>query len=347
MLEFKKIDFFSEINNYDAIVNTVNSVGVMGKGIALEFKKRYPENFIEYKKACQSKELKIGKSLVFPIEDELIHTKFIINFPTKVHWRNPSKIEYIEEGLNDLAEIIRDKEIKSILMPALGCGNGNLDWDIVKPLIKKKLDHLNDIRITVIEPKTTANTKPKKPRLTITRKKLLLLMNDYNKSSTSSSLITYKEVNLLSYLLTYVDPKLNLDFSLSSVGPYCKDINSILLSLNGYYISPQKNNTSGNSTPIKVNTINFPKKTEVIQDKDYLEVKELIKGFESPTELMLLCVVHWFKFNEGAPEENLLNKVHDWLKSSSGLDVEDKLINKAINRIIKISINTTNLKFDL
>jgi len=345
MIEFRKANFFNEINNFEAIINTVNCVGVMGKGIALEFKKRYPENFIAYKKACQSKELIIGKSLVFPIMDDL-NTKFIINFPTKLHWRNPSKIEYIEQGLDDLVEIIRDKKIKSILMPALGCGNGNLDWDIVKPLIKKKLEHLNDIKVTVIEPTPTVNTKLKKPRLTTTRKKLLLLMNDYNKSS-SSSLITYKEVNLLSYLLTYVDPKLNLDFSLSSVGPYCKDINSILLSLNGYYISPLKNNTSKNSTPIKVNTINFPKKTEVLQDKDYLEVKELIKGFENPTELMLLCVVHWFKFNEGASEENLLNKVHDWLKCSSDLNVEDKLINKAINRIIKISINTTNLKLDL
>ncbi|WP_052323601.1 MULTISPECIES: type II toxin-antitoxin system antitoxin DNA ADP-ribosyl glycohydrolase DarG [Lysinibacillus] len=345
MIEFRKANFFNEINNFEAIINTVNCVGVMGKGIALEFKKRYPENFIAYKKACQSKELIIGKSLVFPLMDDL-NTKFIINFPTKLHWRNPSKIEYIEQGLDDLVEIIREKKIKSILMPALGCGNGNLDWDIVKPLIKKKLEHLNDIRVTVIEPTPTVNTKLKKPRLTTTRKKLLLLMNDYNKSSTSS-LITYKEVNLLSYLLTYVDPKLNLDFSLSSVGPYCKDINSILLSLNGYYISPQKNNTSKNSTPIKVNTINFPKKTEVLQDKDYLEVKELIKGFESPTELMLLCVVHWFKFNEGVSEENLLNKVHDWLKCSSDLNVEDKLINKAINRIIKISIHTTNLKLDL
>jgi len=346
MIEFKKINFFDEINNYDAIVNTVNSVGVMGKGIALEFKKRYPENFMAYKKACQSKELKIGKSLVFSLKDDLLHTRFIINFPTKLHWRNPSKIEYIEQGLDELVEIIEDKEIKSILMPALGCGNGNLDWAIVKPLIKKKLEDLKDIRITVIEPTTTAITKPKKPRLTITRKKLLLLMNDYNKNTTAG-LITYKEVNLLSYLLTYVDPKLNLNFSLSSVGPYCKDINSILIILNGYYITPQKNNSKMNSTPIKVNTINFPKKAEVLKDKDYLLVKEFIKDFENPTELMLLCVVHWFKFNEGITEDNLFSKVHDWLKSSSNINIEDKLIFKAINRIIKISINTENLKFDL
>lgn len=124
-------------SNTEAIVNTVNCVGVMGKGLALQFKKKYPENFMAYKNACDLGQVKVGKMFVYKA-NTLFGNKYIINFPTKKHWRNPSKLEYIVAGLDDLIEIIKSNEIKSIAIPPLGCGLGGLDWVIVKRLIVSK-----------------------------------------------------------------------------------------------------------------------------------------------------------------------------------------------------------------
>src|SRR5438067_432660 len=129
--------------NVEALVNTVNTVGVMGKGIALQFKERFPENYKLYKAAADAKELHTGKMFVVPT-NRMDDVKWIINFPTKKHWRYPSKIEYIKEGLDDLVDVIKKYQIKSIALPSLGCGNGGLDWDIVKPLITEKLSVLED-----------------------------------------------------------------------------------------------------------------------------------------------------------------------------------------------------------
>ncbi len=133
----------------DAIVNTVNCMGVMGKGIALQFKRKWPENFKVYEKACRSGLVKTGKMFVHDLG--ALHNgkpEFIINFPTKNHWREKSKLSYIEEGLDDLIKVIRELKIKSIAIPPLGCGNGGLDWDVVKKIIEESLAPLDiDIRL--------------------------------------------------------------------------------------------------------------------------------------------------------------------------------------------------------
>ena len=128
----------------DALVNPVNTVGVMGAGLALIFKKSFPQNFIEYKKVCNSGELVPGKVHVWrPITHNLFEdSQIVVNFPTKKHWKDPSKIEYISDGLDDLARAIVDLEIESIAIPKLGCGLGGLKWSEVQPLIKSKLEHL-------------------------------------------------------------------------------------------------------------------------------------------------------------------------------------------------------------
>ncbi len=137
----------------EALVNAVNTVGVMGKGIALQFKKSFPNNYIAYRDACGRGEVTVGKMFVTR-ETTLMNDKdrFIINFPTKKHWRNPSQLEYIEQGLVDLSKIIAEKEIKSIAIPPLGCGNGGLDWTIVKGIIEKALESFDDVDILVYEP---------------------------------------------------------------------------------------------------------------------------------------------------------------------------------------------------
>ena len=150
MITYKTTNIFRE--NVQAIVNPVNCVGVMGKGLALAFKKKYLNNYKAYKIACLNNNIKIGKMFVY--EMYRLCPQYIINLPTKQHWKDSSKLEYIESGLKDLVLIIKDCNIKSIAIPALGCGCGGLDWSTVKQVIEKYLSSLKDINIIVIEPKT-------------------------------------------------------------------------------------------------------------------------------------------------------------------------------------------------
>jgi O-acetyl-ADP-ribose deacetylase (regulator of RNase III) len=118
-----------------ALVNTVNCVGEMGKGLALQFKQAFPENFEEYRRACQSGEVKPGQMFIVPT-GRLTNPRYIINFPTKRHWKNPSRIEAIETGLLALIETVKQFGMRSIAVPPLGCGNGGLAWSRVAPLIE-------------------------------------------------------------------------------------------------------------------------------------------------------------------------------------------------------------------
>jgi O-acetyl-ADP-ribose deacetylase (regulator of RNase III) len=148
MIKFLKGDLLK--SDAQALVNAVNTVGVMGKGIALQFKNRYPENYKVYKEACKNGELSIGKILVVK-EGDLINEKFIVNFPTKQHWRNSSEISYIHDGLIALQKAIKEYDIQSIAIPPLGCGLGGLDWDVVRPMIIEALQDL-DVNIYIYEP---------------------------------------------------------------------------------------------------------------------------------------------------------------------------------------------------
>lgn len=133
----------------EALVNPVNTKGVMGKGLALQFKKAFPDNFSAYQEACKKGEIVIGR---MHIVQRPSPPRFIINFPTKDHWRNPSKIEYVQEGLIDLVAQVRKLEIQSIAIPALGCGNGGLEWADVKPLIVQAFHDLPDVRVILFDP---------------------------------------------------------------------------------------------------------------------------------------------------------------------------------------------------
>ena len=135
MITYLKGDIFS--SPAQVLVNTVNTVGVMGKGVALEFKKRYPEMFSAYERVCKAKQLEIGKLFLWKGPE-----KWVLMFPTKVHWRNPSKIEYIEAGLQKFSATYADKGITSAAFPRLGCGNGGLDWKQVQPLMEQYLKNL-------------------------------------------------------------------------------------------------------------------------------------------------------------------------------------------------------------
>jgi len=145
MIEFIAGDFFK----YDADIriNAVNCVGVMGAGVALLFKNKYPDMFTEYREVCQNNEVQPGKPHVWQNNDIII-----INFPTKIHWKNPSKYEYIEKGLMWLRGYLSDKENLTLTLPALGCGYGGLEWKKVKDIINNYLSEIS-INIFAFEPK--------------------------------------------------------------------------------------------------------------------------------------------------------------------------------------------------
>ena len=145
-----------------ALVNAVNTVGVMGKGLALQFKKAYPAMFREYQAAAKAGELTPGRVQVWA-SDRLEGPRYVVNFPTKRDWRTPSKLEYVDTGLDDLARVIVELGITTIALPALGCGNGGLDWQVVRELIVKKLEGL-DVEVLLFAPADAPGADGKQPR---------------------------------------------------------------------------------------------------------------------------------------------------------------------------------------
>lgn len=150
MIEYKTGNILAE--EVDAVVNTVNCVGVMGRGIALQFKKHFPENFRAYAAACRRGEVAPGRMFVLET-GSLTPPRFIINFPTKRHWRGKSRLEDIRSGLAALTDEIQKRGIRSVAIPPLGCGLGGLRWDEVRPLIAASLEPLGEVRVVIFEPR--------------------------------------------------------------------------------------------------------------------------------------------------------------------------------------------------
>lgn len=165
----------------EAVVNTVNCVGYMGKGIALQFKKAFPENYKSYERACRAKKVRPGKMFVFET-GSMFNPKYIINFPTKRHWRGKSRLEDIEVGLQSLVKELRKLEISSVAVPPLGCGHGGLDWGAVRSMIEKAFAELPEIRVLLFEPSGAPDARAmpvrtQRPRMTVARALLIRLMH--------------------------------------------------------------------------------------------------------------------------------------------------------------------------
>ena len=142
-------------NIFDAtvqvLVNPVNIVGVMGAGLAVQFKRLFPDNYIAYAQAARERKLSLGKMFVFARRSDQ-WPQYIVNFPTKQHWRSPSQLTHIITGLKDLKHVITKLAIASIAIPALGCGLGGLDWPTVCTLAIASLDDLPQVHILLYEP---------------------------------------------------------------------------------------------------------------------------------------------------------------------------------------------------
>lgn len=295
----------------DALVNTVNTVGVMGKGIALMFKERFPRNMAAYTRACKQGEVVTGKMFVTET-GELMGPKWIINFPTKQHWRSPSKMEWIEAGLEDLRRIIIDRQLKSVAIPPLGAGNGGLNWYEVKPLLERVLGDLEDVDILVYEPTSTYQNISKKSgvqKLTPARAMIAELVQRYWVMGMDCSLL---EIQKLAWFLQRViesqglKNELKLSFEPNFYGPYANNLDHLLNSLDGSYLKADKR--IPDCSPSDIIAFNDSKKEYVeaflnSEARDYLpameKAVEVIDGFESPYGMELLSTVDWLLTNGG------------------------------------------------
>ena len=240
MVEFKTGNILAE--DTDALVNTVNCVGVMGRGIALQFKNAFPENFKAYSEACKHQEVQPGSMFVFET-GQLTNPRYIINFPTKRHWHGKSRMEDIDAGLKALRDVVSEKSIRSIAIPPLGSGLGGLNWSEVRPRIEEALRGFNDLRIVIFEPngapETTQMAKRKSaPNMTAGRAALVGLMDRYL-SGLLDPFVTLLEVHKLMYFLKVGgEPAMErLRVVKGLYGPYAENLTHVLREIEGYFIS--------------------------------------------------------------------------------------------------------------
>lgn len=220
----------------EALINTVNTVGIMGKGIALQFKKEYHNNFKQYVEACKRNEIKIGR--LFVVKDSNLSSgeKYIINFPTKKDWRKPSEYGFIDAGLDDLIRVLKEYKIKSVAIPPLGAGNGGLDWRKIKKIIEQKLSKL-EVEIIVYEPTQHIKEQLKKERVKLTDARALLLYVLYDLVKNGEYVSEFSSEKICYFLQRFGAKKyFNLEFSPNFYGPYSGKVRFVLNVLNGSYI---------------------------------------------------------------------------------------------------------------
>ena len=293
----------------DALVNTVNTVGVMGKGIALQFKRAYPENFEAYRRACEQGALQIGNVLTVKLS-RLGKPKYIINFPTKKHWKGASKIDFIEAGLSSLVDEVRRLQLKSIAIPPLGCGLGGLRWRDVRSRIEDSLQVLKDIDILVYEPTGTPaaermKTATRKPAMTLGRATVLSLMRRYLAAMMDES-VTLLELHKLTYFMQESGADLRLKFVKGKYGPYAKNLHRVLEKMEGHYTLGYGDGTEEPGKVIQIKDNSDRLAEEYLQKhrtahERFARVEQLIDGFETPFAMELLGSVHWLAMHEIRP----------------------------------------------
>ncbi len=291
----------------DALVNTVNTAGVMGKGIALQFKRAYPAMFTAYEKAAKAGELQPGHMHVWPT-NQLDGPRYVINFPTKRHWRSPSRIDDVAEGLADLRRVISELGITSVAVPPLGCGNGGLAWADVRPMIIGALGNLDGVEVRVYPPAgapSAAEMIDNRPVAALTRGRaaLLAMMRGYQEATFEAPSVI--EVQKLMYFLQAAGEALQLKFVRHHYGPYADNLRAVLRELEGQYIvgfgdGSQRVNeaeplslVSGHDTDIDAALTHQEETLERMS-----RVLALADGFESAYGLELLASTHWVALHD-------------------------------------------------
>jgi len=305
----------------EALVNTVNCVGIMGRGIALQFRKAFPENFKAYKVLCDRKALVPGQVHVFDL-NRFENPRYIINFPTKKHWKGKSRMEYIEAGLKSLVAEIRKRHIRCVALPPLGCGLGGLSWREVRPLIEKVFQSLPEVHVIVFEP--TGSPAPKEmvkgkklPNMTVGRAALLGLIRRYL-AALMDPFVTLLEIHKLMYFMQVAGQPLRLQYERGLYGPYATNLRHVLSHIEGHFISgygdaeddPEKQIELMPDAAVKAERFlkNHPE-----TNKRFDRVGRLIEGFETPFGMELLSTVHWVVMYDGASTvEEAIEKTYAW-----------------------------------
>lgn len=304
MIEYKSGDILND--QAEALVNTVNCVGVMGRGIALQFKNAFPKNFKAYAAACKQERVQPGRMFVYET-GQLIPPHYIINFPTKRHWRGKSRIEDIESGLKSLVDVIRRYDIRSVAIPPLGSGLGGLNWQQVKSKIEIAVEQLTDVHVIIYEPKGAPKTEKmahcrKVPKMTAGRAALVELMHRYL-NGLLDPIVTLLEIHKLMYFMQEAGEPLRLKYKKAIYGPYAENLRHVLSAIEGHLVAGYADGGDEPDKQLKLVPGAVQDATAFLEQHSatlarFNKVVELVEGFESPFGLELLSTVHWVAKNE-------------------------------------------------
>lgn len=319
MLKLKRGNLLDE--KTEALVNTVNCVGVMGKGVALQFKQAFPANFKHYQKACKNNEVRPGQMFTVATES-LLNPRYIINFPTKRHWRQKSQIEDIKAGLKALVQEVQTLGIQSIAIPPLGCGNGGLDWAEVKPLIIEAFEPISTVEVILFEPAGAPAAEmmqvaTAKPPMTAARAALIRLLELYGLPGYRTSRI---EIQKLAYFLKVAgEPALQkLDYCRFHYGPYAHNLNHALQRMEGHYIRGYGDGSDRAQIQVlpeghEAAQVFLEKEQDIRQHLE--RVSQLIQGFETPYGMEMLATLHWVAQEDPLAAEDCqvaIQHVQEW-----------------------------------
>jgi O-acetyl-ADP-ribose deacetylase (regulator of RNase III) len=322
----------------DALVNTVNTVGVMGKGIALQFKRAFPQMFKVYAREAKRGNLHLGKMHVW--ETGLLEgPRFVINFPTKSHWKANSRLSDIELGLDDLVAVIHSLDIRSIAIPPLGCGHGGLQWRDVEPLIRTKLEDLDAVDVQLFPPAGTPSaasmpTNEPVPAMTHGRAALIEVLARYARTALDGA--SPIEVQKLMYFLQVAGEDLRLDYARNLYGPYADNLRHVLRLLEGHYTLGYGDGSQlvEVAEPLRLLPGAVDSAHAELQDSpDTIARIErlvaLVDGWESTYSLELLATVHWVlseKSDLRDDEEALVDAVHGWSARKKRMSPERHIV---------------------
>ncbi len=339
MIHYLKGNIFD--SHADALINTVNTVGIMGKGIALQFKKAFPYNYKIYAKACKEGEVQVGQLLA--VKDQNISTgeKWIINFPTKTDWRKPSEYEYVEKGLESLLEFIDKHELSSIALPPLGAGNGGLEWEKVKQIIEKKLEGKR-IDVYVYEPNDKIKEELKKERTKLTPARALLLYVLYDLVSQGEYVSEFSSEKVSYFLQRFGAKKyFKLEFSPNFYGPYSGKLRFVLNALNGSYLMGF---SDMNKKPFDPLTLVEDGKKEVLTyirqkpdlDKIANQTMKFLDGFYSDFALELLSSIDYIsEKNKTLDKDEIMQSLASWSDRKRSLISNPKYLAISLDHLKK------------
>jgi len=326
-------------SNAKALINTVNTVGVMGKGIALQFKKAYHNNFKTYMDACKRKEIEIGKLLVTKDSNLNSGEKYIINFPTKKDWRKPSEYNYIESGLDDLIRVLKENNINSVAIPPLGAGNGGLEWGKVKKIIEQKLGNL-DIEIIVYEPTQQIKEKLKKERVRLTDARALLLYVLYDLVKNGEYVSEFSSEKVCYFLQRFGGEKyFKLKFIPNFYGPYSGKVRFVLNVLNGSYIMGYSDMNKKPFEPLTLIADGYEDvKKHIENNKDLLKIArktiDFLTGFYSDFALELLSSIDFISTSQkSSDKKEITEQLNNWSDRKRSMFSNQKYIDISLKQL--------------